>query len=202
METRSDASLQKELDELRELFKQASEEARQAKEQAQLQSELDKAKIDDLELAIRVASLPSISSPVPNTNLLPTITAAAPIDEHRLNNAINEISREFDGKLNDLRNRLMQHITALIGSNVGNILPPVAPVSIGQQISFNLAACQSNAKASQCQVEPELSQSVLNKSRDPAQPILPNVTTVSTGPQISFILAARQSRAKASQCQV
>ena len=103
METRSDASLRKELDELRKLFKQASEEARQAKEQAQQaqdlaqrQSELDKAKIDDLELAIRVASLPSISSPVPNTNLLPTITAAAPIDEHRLNNAINEISREFD----------------------------------------------------------------------------------------------------------
>ena len=119
METRSDASLRKELEELRELFKQqASEEERQAKEQAQQaqdqakivqdlaqrQSELDKAKIDDLELAIRVASLPSISSPVPNTNLLPTITAAAPIDEHRLNNAINEISREFDGKLNDLRN--------------------------------------------------------------------------------------------------
>ena len=52
------------------------------------------------------------------------------------------------------------------------ILPNVATVSTGPQISFNLAACQSNAKASQCQVEPELSQSVLNKSRDPAQPIL------------------------------
>ena len=95
METRSDASLRKELDKLRELLKLATEEARQAKEQAQQaedleqkQSDLDKAKIDDLELAIRVASLTSISSPVPNTNLLPTTTAAVPIDEHRLNNAI------------------------------------------------------------------------------------------------------------------
>ena len=35
MSTRSDASLRKELDELRELHKQATEEARQAKEQAQ-----------------------------------------------------------------------------------------------------------------------------------------------------------------------
>ena len=74
METRSDASLRNELDELREYLKQASEEARQAKEQAtqaqeqvtiafdlaQKQSDLDRAKIDDLELAFRVASLPSI----------------------------------------------------------------------------------------------------------------------------------------------
>ena len=162
-ETRSDTSpLRKELDDLRELFKQAKEQTQQAQDQAKIaqdlaqrQSELDKAKIDDLELAIRVAFLPSISSPVPNTNLLPTITAAAPIDEHRLNNAINEINREFDGKLNDL----LHNITALIGSNVGNILQPVAPVSTGPQISFNLAACQSNAKASKCQVKPELSQS-------------------------------------------
>ena len=71
METRSDASLRKELDELRELFKQASEEARQAKDLAQKQSDLDRAKIDDLELALRVASLPSLPSPVPNTNLVP-----------------------------------------------------------------------------------------------------------------------------------
>jgi len=239
METRSDASLRKELDELREHLKQASEEARQAKEQAtqaqeqatiahdlaQKQSDLDKAKIDDLELALRVASLPSLTSPVPTTNLLSAITAVVPIDEHRL----TTMSREFDGRLNDMHtmltndavtreanavgreNRLLQHITALIASNVGtivapvptgpHILPTVATVSTGPQISFNLAACQSNAKASQCQVEPELSQSVLNKSRDPAQPILPNVATVSTGPHISFILAAYQSRAKASQCQ-
>jgi len=81
-------------------------------------------------------------------------------------------------------------------------VPNVATVLPGPHISFNLAACQSNAKASQCQVEPELSQSMLNKSRDPAQPILPNVATVSTGPQISSNLAACQSNAKASQCQV
>ena len=47
-------------------------------------------------------------------------------------------------------------------------------------------SCQSRAKASQCQVEPELFQSVLNKSQESAQPILPNVATVSTGPHISF----------------
>jgi len=103
------------------------------------------------------------------------------------------MSREFEGRLNDLHTmltndavtreaNLLQHIQALIASNVGtivapvptgpHILPTVATVSTGPQISFNLAACQSNAKASQCQVEPELSQSVLNKSRDPARPIL------------------------------
>ena len=219
METRSDASLRKELDELRELFKQAQDQAQIAQDLAQRQSELDKATINDLELAFCVAPLPSLTSPVPNTNLMSAITGAVPIDEHRLNDALSAISREIDGRLqiltNDanaredrmlqnivaLENRLMQSIAALIGSNVGNFLP-VAPVSTGPQISFNLAACQSNAKASQCQVEPELSQSVLKRSRDPAQPILPNVATVSTGPQISFSLAACQSNAKASQCQV
>ena len=233
METRSDASLRKELDELREHIKQASEEARQAKEQAtqaqeqatiahdlaQKQSDLDRAKIDDLELALRVASSPSLTSPVPTNNLLSAITAVVPIDEHRL----TTMSREFEGRLNDLHTmltndavtreaNLLQYIQALIASNVGtivapvptgpHILPNVATVSTGPQISFNLAACQSNAKASQCQVEPELSQSVLNKSRVRAQPILPNVATVSTGPQISSNLAACQSNAKASQCQV
>ena len=235
METRSDAwmLLRKELDNLREHLKQASEEARQAwqanflkiaQDLAQRQSELDKAKIDDLELAFRVASLPSISSPVPNTNLLPTLSAAVPIDEHRLDNAISEIRRDFDGKLYDLHiiltndanarnnilnndldareDRKLRNISALITSSIGgNILPNVATVSTGPQISFNLASCQSRAKASQCQVEPELSQSVLNKSQESAQPILPNVATVSTGPHISFKLAACQSRAKASQCQ-
>jgi hypothetical protein len=135
---------------------------------AQKQSDLDRAKIDDLELALRAASLPSLPSPVPNTNLMPAITGAVPIDENRLNDALSALSLEFDGRLNILS----QQITALIGSSVGNILP-VVPVPTGpQNLSFNLAACQSNAKASQCQVEPELSQSVLNKSRDPAQPIL------------------------------
>ena len=126
------------------------EQATQAQEQvtiafglAQKQSDLDRAKIDDLELAFRVASLPSISSPVPNTNLLPTLSAAVPIDEHRLDNAISEIRRDFDGKLYDLH----------------NILPNVATVSTGPQISFKPASCQSRAKANQCQVEPELSQS-------------------------------------------
>ena len=69
METRSDTSLRKELDELRELFKQAKEQAQPAQEQAKIaqdlaqrQSELDKAKIDDLELALRVAPLPAITN--------------------------------------------------------------------------------------------------------------------------------------------
>ena len=90
----------------KEQAQQAQEQAKIAQDLAQRQSELDKAKIDYLELAIRVAFLlSSISSPVPNTNLLPTITAAVPIDEHRLNNAINEIRREFDDKLNDSFNQ-------------------------------------------------------------------------------------------------
>ena len=65
---------------------------------------LDKAKIDEIELTILAANVPpSLSSPVTTTNLLPTINAAVPIDEeHRLKNAINEISRELDDKLNDL----------------------------------------------------------------------------------------------------
>ena len=58
METRSDASLRKELDELRELFKQAQDQAKIAQDLAQRQSELDKATTDDLELALRVAPLP------------------------------------------------------------------------------------------------------------------------------------------------
>jgi hypothetical protein len=241
METRSEASLRKELDELREHLKQASEEARQAKEQAtqaqeqatiardlaQQQSVLDRAKIDDLELALRVASLPSLTSPVPNTNLLSAITAVVPIDEQRLNAAITTMSQEFEGRLNNMHNDLLQHIQALITSNVGtnvapiptgpHILPTVATVSTGPQtilpvaplstglpipsfnmaasttspmilpastapvpnvatvlpgphISFNLAACQSNAKTSQCQFEPELSQSVLNIPAESTSP--------------------------------
>ena len=146
----------------------------------------------------------------------------------RIIDALTELSREFDGRLNQMHqiltddavardDRMLLNVQALITSSLGrNTLPnvatgpsgpqnilPVAPVSTGPPIpSFNLAACQSNAKASQCQVEPELSQSVLNKSRIRAQPILPNVATVSTGPQISSNLAACQSNAKASQCQV
>ena len=68
------------------------------------------------------------------------ITGAVPIDEHRLNDALRAISREFDGRLNamhtmltndavtretnavDRENRLLQHITALIASNVGTIV--------------------------------------------------------------------------------
>ena len=121
------------------LNKQASEEARQAKEQAQQaqdqakiaqdlaqrQSELDKAKIDDLELAIRVASLPSISSPVPNTNLLPAITAAAPIDEHRLNQILTNDA-------NAREDRMLQNIVALENhlSNISQLsLDPMSATS-------------------------------------------------------------------------
>ena len=96
METRSEAFLRKQLDELREHLKQASEEARQAKEQAtqaqeqatiahdlaQKQSDLDRAKIDDLELALRVASLPSLTSPVPTTNLLSALLYGQSVMTH------------------------------------------------------------------------------------------------------------------------
>ena len=147
METRSEASLRKELEDTREYLTQAQEQATIAQDLAQKQSDLDRAKIDDLELALRAASLPSLTSPVPNTNFMPAITGAVPIDENRLNDALSAISREFDGRLNILtqdanarEDRLLQHITALIGSNVGNILP-VAPVPTGpQNLSFNMAA--------------------------------------------------------------
>ena len=105
-------------------------------------------------LAILAASIPSFSSPVSNTNLLTTINAAVPIDEHRLNNAINEISGQFDVKLNDLHiiltndvderetRLLLQKITDIIASSVGGNIPPnVVSISTGQQNqSLNLAA--------------------------------------------------------------
>ena len=77
MSINTDALLRKELDELRELHKQAVHQAQHATELAQKateethkahdqlsrarqqQGDLDKDKIADLELAIRVASLPS-----------------------------------------------------------------------------------------------------------------------------------------------
>ena len=60
METRSEASLRKELEDTREYLKQAQEQATIAQDLAQKQSDLDRAKIedDDLELALRAASLP------------------------------------------------------------------------------------------------------------------------------------------------
>ena len=170
MSINTDALLRKELDELRELHKQAqhatelaqkaTEETHKAHDQlsrAQQQRDLDKDKIAALELTIQTASIMSFNSPVPNTNLLQTINAAVPIDEHRLNDALNGISREFDGRLNDLHtiltndadareDRLLQNITALIASSINtNILPNVAPVStVPQNISFNLAASTTN----------------------------------------------------------
>ena len=85
------------------------DQAKIAQDLARQQSDLDKAKIDDLELAIRVASLPSISSPVSNTNLLSTITSAVPIDEHRLNAAINDLHDIFTKDADAREARLLRN---------------------------------------------------------------------------------------------
>ena len=73
MSTQMDEALKKELEELRELHRQAVEQA-----------DLDKEEIAALKLTINTASIMSFTSPVANTNLLRTINnhAAVPIDEH------------------------------------------------------------------------------------------------------------------------
>ena len=87
MSTQMDEALKNELEEFRELHRQAVEQA-----------DLDKEEIAALKLTINTASIMSFTSLVANTNLLRTINAAVPIDEQRLNGALNGISREFDGR--------------------------------------------------------------------------------------------------------
>jgi len=133
-----DEALMKELEELRELHRQAME-----------QKDLDNEEIAALRLTINTASF---NSPVANVNLRRTINTAVPIDEQRLNDALSGINRDFDdvlsgihrdfdGRLHDLHNmltceadaredRMLQHITALISSSISNnIFPNVAPQS-------------------------------------------------------------------------
>ena len=178
-----DEALKKELEELRELHRQAVEQA-----------DLDKEEIAALKLTINTASIMSFTSPVANTNLLRTINAAVPIDERRLNDALNGISREFDGRLNNLHNiltneataredRLLHNITALITSNISTLIfPNAAPIStVSQNISPNLPNVAPTSTVPQ------------NIS-----PNLPNVAPTSTAPQ-SFNLAASTSPATSWQ---
>jgi len=177
--------LNKELEEYRQLHQQAlldaerstelariaTDEIKKAHDQltmAQHQTDLDRNRIAALELRIAPAS--SFHTPVPQTNLSNQIQSAVPIDEQTMNtriiNALTELSREFDGRLNQMYqiltddavardDRMLLNVQALITSSLGrNTLPnvatgpsgpqnilPVAPVSTGPPIpSFNMAA--------------------------------------------------------------
>ena len=170
--------LEKELEEYRQLHQQATEMAEIATEEtkkahdqltmAQHQNDLDRNRIAALELRIAPAS--SFHTPAPQTNLSNHIQSAVPIDEQTMKNmiiaALTEVSREFDGRLNQMHqiitddavvreDRMLQNIQVLITSSINrNTLPcvatgpsgpqnilPVAPISTGPPIPiFNMAA--------------------------------------------------------------
>ena len=162
-------SYKKELEELRELHRQAVEDMQKAHDQltmASNQKDLDNAEtIAALKLQIPVTSF---NTQVPRNNLSNQIQAADYIDDHRLDQRLNDALREFDDRLTILTNeaieredRMLQHMTALITSSMKNNAAP--PSNVSQNIpqnpsnvapqpnapqSFNLAASTSPAPSS------------------------------------------------------
>jgi hypothetical protein len=131
MSTTNEAQLRKELEEFRQLHQQAVLDAQQATELAKIaaeetkkahdqlilaqhQNDLDRNRIAALEL--RTAPASSFHTPVPQTNLPNQIQAAVTIDEHtmntRLHDALTDLSREFDGRLNEMHQILTNDAVA------------------------------------------------------------------------------------------
>ena len=113
--------LQKELEEYRQLHQQAVLDAERSTELAQIATEETKKAHDQLTMAqhqndlhmnriaaleLRIAPASSFHTPVPQTNLSNQIQSAVPIDEQTMNtriiDALTELSREFDGRLNQM----------------------------------------------------------------------------------------------------
>ena len=167
-----EAQLRKELEEFRQLHQQAVLDAQQATELAKIAAEETKKAHDQLNLAqqqidlekdkyaaleLRRAPVTSFHTPVPQTNLSNQIQATVYIDEHtmntRLHDSLTDLSREFDGRLNEMHqiltndavardDRMLRNVTALLTSSLGrNTSPNVTTGPPGpQNLSSNLAA--------------------------------------------------------------
>ena len=161
--------LNKELEEYRQLHKQAlldaerstelariaTDEIKKAHDQltmAQHQTDLDRNKIAALELRLAPAS--PFHTPVPQTNLSNQLQSAVPFDEQTIKtmiiDAITEVSREFDGRLNQIHqiilddavareDRMLQNVQALITSfnTAASTSPMILPASTAVAIQTN-----------------------------------------------------------------
>ena len=170
----TEADYKKQLEEFRELHRQAVEDTPKAHDHQLTLAQNQKA-LDDEEIAalkLRTIPVTSFTTPAPQSNLSNHIQAAVYIDEQRLNDALHgfgrEFGREIDERLTILTNeaieredRMLQHMTALITSSIkNNAAPPsTVPQSIPQNPSnvapqpnapqsINLAASTSPAPSS------------------------------------------------------
>ena len=169
----TEADYQKQLEDLRELHRQAIEDTKEAHDHLAL-ARNQKALDDDEIAALKLRTIPvtSFDTPAPQSNLFNNIQAAVYIDEQRLNDALHgfgrEFGREIDERLTILTNeaieredRMIRHMTALITSSIKNNAAPqsTAPQSIPQNPSnvapqpnapqsINLAASTSPAPSS------------------------------------------------------
>ena len=161
----TEADYKKQIEDLRELHRQAVESAQQAAEETlkahdQLAMANNEKDLVDAELAaLKLQRIPvtSFNTPVPRTNISNQLQTAGYIDRQMLNDAF----REFTNEALEREDRMSQNMTALIMSSLqNNAIPPsnvsynvsqnpsnVAPQPNAPQ-SFNLAASTSPAPSS------------------------------------------------------
>ncbi len=154
----TEADYKKQLEELRELHRQAVEDTHKAHDHQMTLAQNQKGLDDEEIAALKLWTIPvtSFTTPASQSNLSSNhIQAAVYIDEQRLNDALHGFGREIDDRLTILTNeaieredRMLQHMTALITSSMKNNAAP--PSTVPQSINQNPSnvATQPNAPQS------------------------------------------------------
>ena len=123
----------KQIEDLRELHRQAVESAQQAVEETlkahdQLTMAHHEKDLVDAELAaLKLQTIPvtSFNTPVPRNNLSNQIQAAGYIDDQRLEQRLRELVTTLTNEAIEREDRLIHHMTALITSSLNyNAIPP------------------------------------------------------------------------------
>jgi len=186
----------KQIEDLRELHRQAVEAAQQAAEETlkahadQLTMAHNEKDLVDAELAaLKLQTIPdtSFNTPVPRTNISNQLQTAGYIDRQMLNDALREITNEALER----EDRMFQNMTALIMSSLQNNAIP--PSNVSQTVSQN----PSNVAASTSPAPQPLQNNAIPPS-NVSQPVSQNPSNVaaSTSPAPQYLnLAASTSSA-------
>ena len=171
----------KQIEDLRELHRQAVEAAQQAAEETlkahdQLTMAHNEKDLVDAELAaLKLQTIPdtSFNTPVPRTNISNQLQTAGYIDRQMLNDALREITNEALER----EDRMFQNMTALIMSSLQNNAIP--PSNVSQTVSQN----PSNVAASTSPAPQPLQNNAIPPS-NVSQPVSQNPSNVaaSTSP--------------------
>ena len=122
----TEADYKKQIEDLRELHRQAVESAQQAAEET-LKAYNAKDLVDAELAALKLQTIPvtSFNTPVPRNNLSNQIQAAGYIDDQRLEQRLHELVTTLTTEAIEREDRLIHHMTALITSSLNyNAIPP------------------------------------------------------------------------------